>query len=83
MIWAVAALVFIVLVLALILWVVWHDKTAVTGAPTPEEAKITADAIGQTQIIVARSDRQAEDIKNADRKTLFSMAYNRLFRLRK
>lgn len=83
MIWLVAALVFVVVVLALIVWVLWRDNEVATGQPTPDEAKITANAITETQAVVARSDRQAEDIKNADRKTLFAMARNRLFRLRK
>lgn len=83
MIWAIVALLAVVLILALLLWIMWPDKAVVTGAPTPEEAKVTANAIAETQTVVERAGRQAEEIKNADRKTLFALARTRLFRMRK
>ncbi len=83
MIWAVLGLSVLAVVLALLLLAVWRSRPVVTGSPTPEEAKITAGAIVETQAIVTRSERQAEEIRNADRKTLFALARNRLFRLRK
>ncbi len=83
MIWFVVVLVIVIFVLALILWVVWHDKTTVTGQPTADEARITSDAISQTALIADKAAKDVAEVEHADRKTLFDLARAKLGRMRK
>lgn len=83
MIWVVVILGVVAAALGICLWIVWHGKSAASGAPTAEEARITTAAISEAAHLADSGAKQAEEIKNADRKKLFNMARSRMFRLRK
>lgn len=74
MMWVVGILVVIVIVLALALYGVVTQPVKTTGAPTPEEAKITSNAEAQAAEVVRESSAQKEAIAHEDRKSLFARA---------
>lgn len=80
MMWVVGILVVIVIVLALALYAVVTDPVEPSGAPTPEEARITNEAAQQSAAIVNDSAARKEVIQHEDRKSLFARARAKLHR---
>lgn len=80
MMWLVGILVTVIVVLGLALYAIVTQPVRPSGAPTPDEAKITNDVEQKAARIDEASTLRKEEILHEDRQSLFARARAKLRR---
>ncbi len=83
MIYAVGFLAFVALLLAFVVYVLLTRPEKPTGAPTPEEAKITDQYDEITKKVQVTTLRDKEKLEHADANSLVLRIRNRILGVRK